>query len=122
MGSGPINIGYKANGLNWLANQVWTTGLNGSGTISFNLPQTDPQYIASQSGLNVGQILTSLYNSHSAQLSALGITSFNSSDLAALTVVPPTRVDISGRLLECGHGAGDCSIITSTAHGSHPRS
>jgi hypothetical protein len=96
--TGQINVGYRAMGLNWLANQVFITAADGSGKMTFNLPQTDPSYIASQSGLNVGQILTALYNQHATQLSALGITSFNSSDLANLTVVPPDPVVFTGRL------------------------
>ena len=95
---GPINIGYRALGLNWLCNQVWTTGTDGSGKIVFNLPETDPAYVASMSGLNVGQILSYLYTLHATQLTAAGITAFNSTDLSVLTIVPPDPVVCTGRL------------------------
>jgi hypothetical protein len=50
------------------------------------------------SGLTVGQILSYLYTLHSTQLSAVGITTFNSTDLSALTIVPPDPVVCTGRL------------------------
>jgi hypothetical protein len=98
VGSGPINIGYRCLGLNWLANQVFITGTDGSGKITFNLPTTDPNYTPALAGMSVGGILTYLYNLHSTQLSANYITGFNSLDLAALTIVPPDTFVAQGRL------------------------
>jgi hypothetical protein len=98
MGQGPINVGYRAMGLNWLCNQVWVTGTDGSGKIAFNLQTTDPAYVASMSGLTVGQILAYLYTLHATQLTAVGITGYNSTDLNALTIVPPDPVICTGRL------------------------
>ena len=104
MNAGPINVGYRAMDLNWLANQVPVTASDGTGTMTFNLPSTDPNYLASQCGLTVGQILSEVYTQNAAALSAVGITSFNSSDLANLTVVPPSPVTISGRLWNAATG------------------
>src|SRR5208337_1119793 len=98
MGRGPISIGYRCYDLNWLMNQVWITSVNGTGSITFNLPSTDPNYVAPMSALSVGEILTYLYDLHATALTAVGITSFNSSDLSALTIVPPNAVTCTGRL------------------------
>jgi hypothetical protein len=98
IGHGPISIGYRCMGLSWLANQIFLTAPDGTGRMVFNLPQTDADYVASNSGLNVGQILTRLYNAHAAQLSAAGILTWSAAELAKLTVVPPDPVHLSGRL------------------------
>ena len=36
---GQISIGYRCFGLNWLINQLWITSPNGTGSITFNLPE-----------------------------------------------------------------------------------
>lgn len=98
VGRGPIDIGYRALGCNWLANRIAITGTDGTGRVVYNLPSTDDYYVASQSGLSVGQILTNLFTLHWSQLQAAGVTSFSAVQLAALTVVPPEPVVITGRL------------------------
>jgi hypothetical protein len=98
MSRGQIAIGYRCMGLNWLMNQIWITSTAGTGEITFNLLESDPNYVAAMSALTVGQILTYLYDLHASQLTAIGITGFNSTDLAALTIVPPEPVTCSGRL------------------------
>ena len=106
IGRGQISIGYRCYGLNWLINQLWITSINGVGTTTFNLPEDDPNYVASMSGLNVGQIITYLYNTMlpnfnsglNFPVAAFTGMLFSSSDLAALTIVPPISVTVTGRL------------------------
>ena len=99
IGRGCIDVGYRAMGLNWLANQVFITGTDGTGRLTYNMPRTDDGlYVASDAGLSVGEILTRLFNLHWADLTAAGITAFSQAELALLAVVPPDPVVLSGRL------------------------
>lgn len=104
VGQGKISVGYRCMGLSWLANNIFVTAPDGSGKMIFNLPETDQDYLPSNSGLNVGQILTRLYNAHAAQLSAIGITSWSATELAALTAVPVDPVHLSGRFWNAAVG------------------
>lgn len=96
IGKGPVSVGYRCMGLAWLANKIFVTAPDGSGRMIFNLPATDAGYIAANSGLNVGQILTRLYTAHAAQLAAVGIVAWSPAELALLTVVPPDPVHLGG--------------------------
>ena len=103
---GQISIGYRCFGLNWLINQLWITSPNGVGTITFNLPENDPNYVPSMSGQTVGQILTYLYNTIlpgfnsilNIPVAAFASMLFSSSDLSILTIVPPIPIVVTGRL------------------------
>lgn len=98
IGTGSIAVGYLALGLRYLANNIFVTGSDGTGFMQFNLSPTDPGYLSTNSGLDVGHILTQVLDQHAVQLAAIGITSFDPAELAALTVVPPEPVTIAGRL------------------------
>lgn len=93
-------FGYHSGGPKYLANQLPVTWTDGTGTITYNMPTTDEDWIPSLTGLTVGQILTNLLTLHAAALTAIGITTdaTTTSQLAALTLVPPDTVYISGRL------------------------
>ena len=100
-GTGPGRIGYRCLGLSYGAALVAVTASDGTGTMSFNLPSTDPYYAPTEAGLTVGTIITQVLNQHSSQLSALGITTdaTTTSQLNALSVVSPDPVYISGNSL-----------------------
>lgn len=100
-GTGPGRIGYRCLGLSYGAALIAVTAADGTGTMAFNLPVTDPNYVATEAGLSVGTIITQVLNQHSSQLSAMGITtdSTTTSQLNALTVVSPDPIYISGNSL-----------------------
>lgn len=98
IGRGRIDVSYLAIDLRWLASQIPITNSAGSGVLIYNLPSTDPDYVAGQAGKSVGDIIKALLDLHSTQLSAIGITGYTLSELTALTVVPPEPVVISGKL------------------------
>lgn len=98
IGDGPVDVGYRALGLRYLANTLTVTNpQTGTGTIQFNLPQTDPNFIQSMSGQSVGQILKFLFDAHATALASVGVTGYNASDLTPLTIVPPAA---SGVLIQ----------------------
>lgn len=98
--TGGVMVGYRALGLKYLANTIPVTNPNDlSGTIVYNLPSDDPNFVPSLSGLSVGQMLTFIFNGHAQALASVGITGYNATDLAALTVVPPEPVYIRGSKL-----------------------
>ena len=95
--TGGIVVGYRALGYKYLANTIPITNPNDlSGRIVFNLPSDDPNYVADQSGLSVGEMLSELFTGNAAALTGVGITGFNATDLQALTVVPPVPVVLQG--------------------------
>lgn len=98
IGRGPIQIGYKAMGLEWLANRVSVTAADGTGRLAYNLPPTDDDYVPIEAGLSVGAILTRVFDLHASQLAAIGVASYDPADLAALVVVPPGPVYLTGGL------------------------
>ena len=101
---------YRALGLRNLADYVPNTDSDTlTDTSLFNLPGDDPLFIGSRAGLTVGQIVTQILTmqTNAASLNAYGIGAYTSfgppvlpsltqNDLAALTVIPPWRVSISG--------------------------
>lgn len=98
VGSGPLRIGYRAFGLEWLANRIPITGGDGTGTLLYNLPREDDDYIPSLAGRSVGWILGDVFTRHAAELAAIGVTGWEPADLAALTVTPRDPVHLSGGL------------------------
>jgi hypothetical protein len=124
MNRGPIDVGYRALSLEWLVNRIAITASDGTGTLVYNLPSTDDDYIAANSGLSVGTILQKLFDLHATQLTAAGLSaapSYTAADLTPLTVVPPEPVIIQGRvwnavieLLSTWHNKYGCWIDPST--------
>jgi hypothetical protein len=104
IGAGVIAVGYHALGLRYLANQVITTGADGTGRTIYNLPHTDPNWSQNLSGLSVGTILADYFAQHAAQLSAIGVSQPPASDLAPLSTVPVDPVMLSGRILDAADG------------------
>jgi hypothetical protein len=98
MGSGPIDVGYRCMGLKYGAYLTAITASDGTGTMRFNLPTTDPLYSPTEAGLSVGTIIGQIFSQNSTALSTYTIAtdSTTTSQLAALTVVPPDPVYISG--------------------------
>jgi hypothetical protein len=97
-GTDQITIGYRCMSLKYKAYTVPITGTDGTGTMAFNLPTTDPNYAPNLAGLSVGSILFDLFTIDAPALAAYGISadSTTQSQLAALTVVPPDPVYLSG--------------------------
>ena len=100
IGAGVISVGYHCLGMRFLANQIITTGPDGTGRIAYNLPRTDPNWSLNLSGLSVGTMLADYFSQHSAQLGALGIGQPPASDLAPLTIVPTDPVILTGRIFD----------------------
>lgn len=100
-GTGPGRVGYRCLGLSYAASLIAVTASDGSGTMSFNLPVTDPNYVATEAGLSVGTILSQVIAQHSSQLTAIGVATdaTTTSQLAALTVVSPDPIYIAGNSL-----------------------
>lgn len=103
---------YTCTDLKWRADRVTLTALDGSGTTSFNLPGDDFSFYFAVNGRTVGQILTALLQeaTNAASLDAAGVGAYVSlspptlpadtlTDLAALNVVPPEAVRLSGESL-----------------------
>ena len=107
---------YRALGLRNSADYVPNTdAIALTDTSVFNLPADDPNYVAARAGQTVGQIVTQILTmaTNAANLAAVGVGAYTSlfptpmlpslttTDLAALTVIPPWRVQVSGeRLLQ----------------------
>ncbi len=104
VGSGPISIGYRAMGLEWLANRIPVTAPDGTGRIAYNLPPTDLDHMEADAGLSVGAILKRLFDLHAAELAAAGVGAYDPAELAALDVVPPEAVELSGGLWNAVRG------------------
>lgn len=94
-------VGYRCLGLSYGAALIAVTAADGTGTMAFNLPSTDPYYSANEAGLSVGTIISQVIVQHSTQLTAIGVStdSTTTSQLAALMVVSPDPVYISGNSL-----------------------
>lgn len=95
--------GYRCLGLEYRANWIPVTANDGSGLIRFNVdPTTNPQqYVLSFAGQSIGQILSYCLALHSGPLAAAGITTdaTTAANLAALTLVPNTEVQVAGERL-----------------------
>jgi hypothetical protein len=107
---------YRALGLRNSADYVPNTdAISLTDTSIFNLPSDDPNFVAGRAGQTVGQIVSQILtmSTNATALAALGVGAYTStfptptlpaltvSDLAALTVIPPWRVSISGeRILQ----------------------
>lgn len=87
---------YRAQGLEWKAEQVAFTAGDGTGSMTWNRTTDDPLYNASLAGKSVGDILKAALDLHSTQLTAAGIGTYTALELSVLTIVPPDPVTISG--------------------------
>jgi hypothetical protein len=101
---------FRSLGLKKRADYVPVLGLDGTGIAAYNRSPTDPLYSPSLAGQSVGQIIASVLKvvPTATTLNALGIGAYTSltpptlpaqtvTDLAALTVVPPTPVLLQGQ-------------------------
>jgi hypothetical protein len=107
---------YRALGLRNSADYVPVTDVTTqTDTAVFNLPGDDPNFVGARAGLTVGAIVGQLLTmaTNAGALSAAGVGAYTTlgppavlpaltvSDLAALTVIPPWRVIVSGeRILQ----------------------
>jgi hypothetical protein len=107
---------YRAMGLLNRAGYIPVTDATSlTDTCVFNLPGDDPAFVGSKAGRTVGQIVATVLTmlGNATALNAAGLGAYTSmgppavlptatlTDLAALTVVPPWRVSISGeRILQ----------------------
>lgn len=98
IGAGPIDVGYRAMDLSFLANNLRITAEDGTGVLTYNMPTTDPDYLLGNAGKSIGSILQAVFDLHATALSAVGVTGYNSAELAALICVPPEPVILSGAL------------------------
>lgn len=98
IGRGPIDVGYRALGLEWLANRIQITASDGTGRLVYNLDSFDTGYVAANSGKSVGDILKELFDLHAAQLTAAGVVGYTAGDLTPLTAVPNEPVILTGCL------------------------
>lgn len=99
-------VSCTATGLKTRAARVPVTGTDGSGTLVYNRPPNDPDYVSSGAGLSVGQIVeralevsttaTALNALSVGNYTAGALPSATTTDLAALTIVPPSEVSFSG--------------------------
>lgn len=100
---------YRCLDIKHLADQVNVTGIDQTGTISFNRSPEDPYYTASESGLDCGQIIQAVLEIQATAdaLDARGVGAYTSlspptlptvtaDDLDLLTIVPPQQVTLSG--------------------------
>lgn len=101
--------GYRCLGPKYQANQLWITGTDGSGTLVFNLPPDDDEYVPANSGLSVGTIIGNVLTLHAGVLTAIGITTdaTTTAQLAALTVVPNEPAYLTGRVADVIQGLLD---------------
>jgi hypothetical protein len=103
---------YQATGLKRRADYVTLLASDGSATASYNLSPDDPLALYFLQGLTVGQIVTDILQavSNSAPLRAAGVGAYvldihgnwvlpalTVADLANLTIVPPSPVQLSGQ-------------------------
>ena len=97
-GSGSISVGYRCLSQQYGAYLIPITATDGTGVMAFNLPTSDPNYQAAFAGQSVGAILHTVFGINSPALTAIGITTdaTTTSQLAALTVVPPDPVYMQG--------------------------
>jgi hypothetical protein len=101
MNDGVRTWGYRCLGLEYRASQIPVTAVDGSGTIVYDLPAEDEDYLASNSGLSLGTIVGNILTMHVTVLTAAGITTdtTTTAQLAALTLVPKDAVYVQGERL-----------------------
>lgn len=88
---------YLCMGLSYLAKKIPVTNpQDGSGIINYNIPPDSPDFVQQYAGMSVGAIITAVLNDHMAFLNTVGVTGFSSTDLAALTIVPPVQITVQG--------------------------
>jgi len=97
---------FSCSGLKTRASRVPCTGSDGSGQAVYNREPDDPDYVASDAGLTVGEIIQRVLeiSDTATALNALGVGAYSggslpattTTDLAALSVVPATEVAFSG--------------------------
>ena len=100
---------YVCLGYEYLVNRIPVTNpATGDGTYLFNLPSTDPDYLASYSGLTLEAILTVVIEDHYTELDALGVGPFTvggevtgnfATALTALDFTPAGAITVSGERL-----------------------
>lgn len=100
---------FTATGLKTRAARVCVTGSDGTGEAAYNKPPTDPDYVSSDAGLEVGEIVERVLEigTTATALNALGVGNYTAgalpsattTDLAALSIVPPSEVVFSGENL-----------------------
>jgi len=109
----PTELGWQASftatGLKTRAARVCVTGSDGSGEAVYNRSPSDPDYVSSDAGLTVGQIVeraleisttaTALDALDVGNYTAGALPSATTTDLAALSIVPPSEVALSGENL-----------------------
>ena len=120
--------GYRALGLGFAGNYVPVTdGQTLTEPSVWNLPGDDANVIAAREGQSVGQIVAAVltFQDNANRLSAAGIGAYTSlapptlpaattGDLAALTIIPPCAVRVSGeRILPALEG------VVQSAHPNH---
>lgn len=119
---------YSAAGLKRRGDYVTLIGPDGTGVASFNLTPDDDYYSASTAGRTVGQIVRAVLEASGTQssLAQAGIGNYaldpsgvpvlpaqTIADLAALTIVPPNPVRLSGQAV--------LSILEQFLQAWHPR-
>lgn len=97
---------FTATGLKTRAARVSVAGSDGSGSAVYNRAPNDPDYVSSDAGLSVGDIVKRVLEigDTATALDALGVGAYSggllpsatTTDLAALTIVPPREVAFSG--------------------------
>ena len=100
---------YVCLGYEYIANRIPITNpATGDGTYLFNLPSTDPDYLASYSGLTLEAILTAVIEDHYTELDAIGVGPFTvggevtgnfATALTALDFTPSGAITVSGERL-----------------------
>lgn len=119
---GMPSVGYRALDQKFAAYLFPVTASDGTGTMAFNLPSTNPTYQSTESGLSVGAILGQAFAQHSTQLGNIGVSTdaTTASQLATLTVVPPDPVYFQGNrfwsqvdaVMQLWYGSKYCVVIT----------
>lgn len=88
---------YTALGLRWDARYLRINNpSNGMNFYKFNLPEDDPDYNPSETGLNVGQCVKEVLQDNASQLASVGISIDNIDDFDDIDWTPPGPIEISG--------------------------
>lgn len=92
---------YRCQGLKYRGNMLPVTGVDGAGLMAWNLRLDDEDYLASNAGKSLGDILAAAFTQHSSALGAIGISTdgTTASQMAAYTIVPQEPVYLQGERL-----------------------